>query len=284
MTSTSPIKIIIIILSCGLLNSCSPRHDSRLVNLNTLIETDPYSARDSIAQFSSDGLGERDASYFKLLQIKSSDKVYLKATSDSLIRDVLDYYSSHKTDPAYPDALYYAGRVYSDLGDYPSALNYFQAALEALPETAGRQSFRSTVLSQTGRLFNTIRLYDEATAYVKKAIKIKELLGDSLKLMYDNQLLGDIYLRQKKYDDASPCFTKALQLAKSLHSEDSALIQGYIAALDYHKGNISQALNEIRPALEHIDSISRNWALGYAAHIYLEAGIFDTAYIWKAAD
>lgn len=50
----------------------------------------------------------------------------MEHTSDSLILDVIDYYSSNDDRNLYPEVLYYGGRVYSDLGDYPTSLSYFR--------------------------------------------------------------------------------------------------------------------------------------------------------------
>ena len=46
------------------------------------------------------------------------------------------------------------------------------------------------------------------------------------------------------------------------------------------KGDIKSALNLIRDTPELADSIQRNVALAYAADIYQEAGIMDTAYMY----
>jgi len=75
-------------------------------------------------------LGEADRNLRDLLAIKAADKAYVKHTADSTILRVVDYYDRHQSTVRYPEALYYAGRVYSDLGDYPTALKYFQDALD----------------------------------------------------------------------------------------------------------------------------------------------------------
>ena len=62
--------------------------------------------------------------------MKIADKNYVTHTSDSLILRVIDHEESHKGDGRYAEALYYGGRVYSDLGDYPTSLKYFQQSLE----------------------------------------------------------------------------------------------------------------------------------------------------------
>ena len=62
----------------------------------------------------------------------SFNEIEGRISTDSLIRTVLEYYEKHPGSEQYPEALYYGGRVYSDLGDSPTALRYFQHALDAL--------------------------------------------------------------------------------------------------------------------------------------------------------
>lgn len=82
-----------------------------------------------------DGLSDHDRHFFDFLSIKANDKAYVRHESDSLILDVIDYYSSHNKDNIYPEALYYGGRVFSDLGDLPTALRYFRISSMPSPAT-----------------------------------------------------------------------------------------------------------------------------------------------------
>ena len=107
---------------------------------------------------------------FSLLRVKAADKAYVRHTSDSLIRTALAYYGNHTDSEHYPEALYYCGRVYSDLGDLPTALRYFQTALDAVPNNDENRKLRCHILSQTGRLLNSLRLYDKAIPYIEEVI------------------------------------------------------------------------------------------------------------------
>ena len=88
----------------------------------------------SLDSIDKDRLPESDSHFLDLLRIKARDKAYVTHTSDSIILSVVDYYADHKDSGLYPEALYYAGRVYSDMGDFPTALEYFHAALDETPE------------------------------------------------------------------------------------------------------------------------------------------------------
>ena len=65
---------------------------------------------------------------YDLMLIKSRDKAYIEHRNDSMIAPVVEYFTGHSDPDLTPLALYYAGRVYSDLGDAPRALDYYQKA------------------------------------------------------------------------------------------------------------------------------------------------------------
>lgn len=89
--------------------------------------------------------------YYHLLCIKANDKAYIPHTSDSLIRVVLHYYIDKADERHLPEAYYYAGRVFRDLGDVPQALDYLSKAIQALPDDANNP-FKRNIYSQMGRL------------------------------------------------------------------------------------------------------------------------------------
>ncbi|MDE6768541.1 MAG: hypothetical protein K2J78_02320, partial [Muribaculaceae bacterium] len=104
------------------------------MDIAEIVSDHPNDALTRLSSINPDSLSEADRHYFDFLSIKAKDKAYITHTSDSLIRDVIDYASSHQKEGYYTEALYYGGRVYSDLGDYPTALQYFQETLDLLPE------------------------------------------------------------------------------------------------------------------------------------------------------
>lgn len=64
-------------------------------------------------------LSESDRYFSKLIRIKAEDKSFIPHTSDSTILTIVNYFSNHGDRDQYSEALYYAGRVYADMGDYP---------------------------------------------------------------------------------------------------------------------------------------------------------------------
>lgn len=261
------------------LAGCSGHSDARLEHIAGIVSGNPEEAISLLDSIDPGALSTADRHYYDLLTIKANDKAYVTHKSDSLILSVIDYYSTHEKD-LYPEALYYGGRVYSDLGDYPSALRYFQQSLDLLPEDTEKLKLKGHVLSQTGRLLNTLRLYEQSIPYMEKVIRINSQLKDSVNLLYNMQLLGAIYMHMEKYYKAEPMFKAAREIAKKVSPVDQHQQDIYLAAIKYFKDEQDSALNLIRKAIPEASHFYRNFALAYGARIYLECDILDTAYIY----
>ena len=121
--------------------------DAKFQEIDRLCDSIPEAAIDSIATIDQTGLSEKDINRYRLLWIKSRDKSYIAHTSDSLILDVIDYYDKHRSEGLYAEALYYGGRVYSDFGNLPTVLEFFQKSLEEIPEVEANLLFRSSIRS-----------------------------------------------------------------------------------------------------------------------------------------
>lgn len=274
--------LVTLFLSAAFIGCSERRKSDVLPVIDKMAEAAPEKALLALDSINYENLSESDKNFYRLLSIKASDKAYKVHTSDSAILRVLDYMSTHRDEKKYAEALYYAGRVYSDMGDYPEAIRYFQKALDLLSSGSGTQKLKAQVLSQTGRLLNSIRLYDQAVHYLEAAVRVDSVCNDSLNLMYDSQLLGAIYLHMKKYDRAYTYIQRAKALAHKVSPIDVELQKMYLAAICLKKEQIDSALLLIRGTPENIRPICRNSALAYASEIYLRAGKLDTAYSYAS--
>ena len=245
-----------------------------------MVSDNPRGAISRLDSIDVSTLSEADRHFRDLLAIKAADKAYVIHRSDSLVLDVIDWYGSHRKFGLYPEALYYGGRVYSDLGDYPTALAYFHNALDKLPDDDDYIVLRGNIVSQTGRLLNNLRLYKEAIPYLEMSLEIDDKLPDPTGKVYDLQLLGCIYMRAGNYSKAENIFKEALENSRNLPESHHAKSSMYLAAINYRTGRIDSALYYIRNIPDKVNPIARNSALSYATSIYLEAGIMDTAYLY----
>lgn len=203
----------------------------------------------------------------------------------------MDYFDSNSSDPIYCEALYYGGRVYADMGDYPTALQYYQKALDNLTSGAETSDLRSRINTQMGSLLEELRLYDSAVLYCTEALNQAMQENDSLSIAYAQRSLGSVYHNLGTMEDEGPertrylntadsLLTKALNFSVSLPKEFSEGVRVLLAEVRQAKGDLGAALALVRNTPDQVNPIIRNYALAVAADIYREAGIMDTAYMY----
>lgn len=127
-----PEPLLIIILLPLYFLSCDSKPYPQVLQLaDSLANTCPDSAIVLLEQFKNSASQESKETqmYYQLLTIKARDKAYITHTSDSLILEVLHYYEKREDKKHLPEAYYYAGRIYRNLGDAPQALEYFFKAI-----------------------------------------------------------------------------------------------------------------------------------------------------------
>lgn len=273
------IYLIPIILVLTVLSGCH-HADRRLTAVDAAIDLSPLAALDSLATIDRAALGEADRNYYDFLSVKAADKAYVVHTTDTVILRVIDYAAEHRSHGYYPEALYYGGRVYSDLGDYPTALTYFHQALDELPDDDANRKLRGNIISQTGRLLINLRLYDQAVTYLDKVIEMERQDHDTTNLVLDLQLLGHLYINSGQYDIAQKTITESLHLGRNLKPSHAAKSRMYLADLKYNQGDIDSALYYIRGTKEFVDSITLNSVLASNSLIYNKAGIYDSAFYY----
>lgn len=260
---------------------CSrPEPDARLTQISGIVSEDPKGALAMLDSVDTGLLSDADRHYHDFLSVKARDKAYVTHESDSLVLDVIDYYSSRPGDPVYAEALYYGGRVYTDLGDCPTALRYYQKALDTIDAAADTTDLKGRLYSQIGMLFETLRLYDKARPYYEAVLKQKMEERDSVGIVYTLQRLGGIWYDCGEQDRADSLLTQSLDYAAGLPEYLPAMSRVLLAGVRQEKGDLNTALTLVRNTPDEVKPISRNVALAYAADIYLEAGIMDTAYMY----
>lgn len=276
------IRILIGILTiCILMAGCSETgQDARLKEIAEIVSDSPQEALLRLDSIDCESISEADRHYYDFLTIKAKDKAYIQHTSDSLILDVISYYENISPSPLYAEALYYGGRVYRDMGDASTALQYFHKVLDNIPEDSRSLNLKARTLSQIGRLLQGISLYDEAIPYIEKSLKICELNKDTTNIVYELQLLGGTYLRAKKYRLAEHYFNKAIETSSNLPISFKAKSNMYLADVKYQVGQLDSALTLIRNTPGLVKPIARNRALATASDIYLAKGLLDSAYIY----
>ena len=274
-----PLFVLLGLCACG-----HGSYPSALLRADSLASVAPDSARVLLARWA-DSAGhapERVRMYHRLLTIKAADKAYVRHTSDSLIKKVVAYYEDDGDKSLLPEAYYYAGRVYRDLGDAPQALDYFEQAADALP-LQGQEVLAGKIYSQTGSLFFYQQMYEEALEMFRRAYAYDVKAGDVRGQVFDLRDMGNTYQELEQTDSALVYIQKAYRLA-SMHgkAELVSLVQGqrlnlYLQLQQYDSAEIC-----LREAFKYMHKSSRSGLYSMASQLYNYTGRLDSAvYYWN---
>ena len=275
----------IVILLLGLLSllcACGTRpYPSSLLTADSLASVRPDSALSLLKAL------ERDTAdmplahrmYYRLLCVKAADKAYLPHLSDSLIRPILHYYIKEGDPRLLPEAYYYAGRVYRDLGDAPQALDYFEQSLKAMRKHENLE-VKNKVYAQMGTLFLYQDMYPEALEAFKQSYRCDVALGDSVGMIFSYRDIADAYRNLNKPDSAIYCYEQACELSLKTQRIDMLRdVQSQLASLYIALGKYDLAYTSLQNALNKIEEPNRSGIYSIASKYYNAVGRTDSA-IW----
>ena len=212
----------------------------QLQQIDSIAEVNADSAIVLLNAINRDSLSSNDNKYyFDLLQIRASDKAYIAHTSDSAILSVINYFENHDFNNLLPIAYYYGGRVYSDLGDAPQALEYFQKALDCPNINSHTQA---VAYSQIAGIYNRQNIYDLAIPAYKKAVELSENNDNIIGVIHNSKGLGNIYFKEDNNDSALILYNNTLKLAEKFkYNKIISSIKLNIAELYLFKHDYDQA-------------------------------------------
>lgn len=276
--------LILILFLLPLLSACGG-HDSdraELERIDSLASSrQPVRALELLDSIDARSLSEPNRNLYDLLRIKARDKNFQTHRSNETILRLVAYYRDHQSEGRYPEALYYAGRVHSDLGDLPSALKFFYQSLDQLNEGEEDIHLKAVVNSQIGNHLNRMRLYDKAIPYLINTVKLTNNIRDSIGIVYTEISLGSAFLHINDFKNAEIYFHHAHKIAKKLNKDPLiARAEMYLARVEFEHDSISKALKLIRTVPERINEGAFDVALAFAAEIYKKAGTKDTAFYY----
>ena len=269
--------LIMLIVCCN-----SPSPNPKLTGLEEVADTMSEDALDTLHLISRDRLSISDKMYYDFLLVKLSDKAFIEHTSDSIILPVINYYLSHDPKGRYAEALYYGGRVYHDIGDFPSAIKYYGEALSSLGQDDKSLLLKSKIAAQMAGLLNSMRLFDEARRYIDMSIEIDKELNDIVNLIYDLEVLGFNYINVKNYDEAEKTFRRAIQIAHIKAPLEAMIDSVYLASIKNYKMEHDSAVCLIKGIPWRMgtafDNDTKQLVYSCAADIYRCEGMPDSAY------
>lgn len=246
---------------------------------DSIVDAAPDSAVALLAQLKDSILSEPKSTrmYYNLLTIKAKDKAYIPHTSDSLILQVIHYYENKEDEKHLPEAYYYAGRTYRDLGDAPQALDYFQKAVDRIGDGKDYKLY-SRMYSQMGTLYMYQDMYEEAMKASKKANHYDILAKDSTAIIFNLRNIGLSFTGISNADSALFYYRKAYEQAKSIGDQNSMdLIIIDLASLYKQLKKYDSAKAELEKLFNLNKKIRQSSIFSIYADLYYQMQNLDSA-------
>ena len=195
-------KVIFLLFIIMLLASCAGnrKYDDLMQRADSIMNVNDDSAKVAIRML--DGVKSQLPEFskaqkmrYELLRHKAMNKAYISFTSDSKMKEVVDYYDRHGSANERMLANYVLGCVYRDMHEVPLALEYYNKAMEQADTTAADCDYGTLyrVYSQMGFLFSKQYLPYQLLDAFGKAEKYAYLAKDTLNAIINYQNKGDAY-------------------------------------------------------------------------------------------
>ena len=201
-------KVIYLLLILLILASCAGnrKYDELMQRADSIMNADDDSAKVAIRML--DGVKSQLSEFtkkqrmrYELLRHKAMNKACITFTSDSVMKEVVDYYDHHGSANERMLANYVLGCVYRDMHEAPMALEYYNKATEQADTTAADCDYGTLyrVYSQMGFLFSKQYLPYQLLDAFGKAMKYAYLAKDTLNAIinYQNRENAYSYLGNK---------------------------------------------------------------------------------------
>ena len=235
-------KVIYLLLILLILASCAGnrKYDDLMQRADSIMDVNDDSAKVAIRML--DGVkpqlpefSQSQKMRYELLRHKAMNKACITFTSDSVMKEVVDYYDNHGSANERMLANYVLGCVYRDMHEAPMALEYYNKATEQADTTAADCDYGTLyrVYSQMGFLFSKqYLLYQELNAF-DKAEKYAYLAKDTLNAIVNYQNQGEVYDFLGKKDSAIAINLQAAKLFKK-HGNDYAAAIAFGCNYNYY--------------------------------------------------
>ena len=226
-------KVLYLLLIIILLASCAGNrmYDDLMQRADSIMNVNDDSAKVAIRML--DGVESQLPEFskaqkmrYELLRHKAMNKAYISFTSDSIMKEVVDYYDRHGSANERMRANYVLGCVYRDMHEVPLALEYYNKAEEQADTTAADCDYGTLyrVYSQMGFLFDKQYLpYQELEAF-GKAVRYAYLAKDTLNAIINYQNRGIAYDYLGNKDSVIAINLHAAEMYKRIRNNEAAAI------------------------------------------------------------
>lgn len=181
-------------------------HQKALDKIQTAIQNEDSAALLLLRKLGADkeNLSRAERMRYELMSASAQNTFFIPMKGDSVMKEVVDYYSDHGTDHDRMVAWYLLGCVYRDKKDVPRALTCYQQATRRVDTAHTDCDYRQLcrICSQTALLFQNQRSPQLELAAWKRAIRYAWAAKDTLAALDYLHSSGGVYYALNKPDDA----------------------------------------------------------------------------------
>ena len=226
-------KVLYLLLITMLLASCAGnrKYDDLMQRADSIMNVNDDSAKVAIRMLNGvesqlPEFSNAQKMRYELLRHKAMNKAYISFTSDSIMKEVVDYYDRHGSANERMLANYVLGCVYRDMHEVPLALEYYNKATEQADTTAADCDYGTLyrVYSQMGFLFSKQYLPYQLLDAFGKAEKYAYLAKDTLNAIINYQNKGDAYDYLGKKDSVVAINLRSANMFKRIGDNYNAAI------------------------------------------------------------
>ena len=226
-------KVIYLLLILLILTSCAGnrKYDDLMQRAGSIMNVNDDSAKVAIRML--DGVESQLPEFskaqkmrYELLRHKAMNKACITFTSDSVMKEVVDYYDHHGSANERMLANYVLGCVYRDMHEAPMALEYYNKATEQADTTAADCDYGTLyrVYSQMGILFDKQYLPYQLLDAFGKAEKYAYLAKDTFNAIVNYQNRSSAYYYLGNTDSVIAINLHAASLFKQIGDDYNAMI------------------------------------------------------------
>ena len=266
------IYVTMLLMGC---NHYQHRHELRWID--SLITTRPDSALSLLESLSDDTISwlKADRMYYRLLHVAAKDKNDLPIGNSSDMEVWLSFYEHDGDKRILPLAYYYAGRIYYEKNDYPTALKYYMLAEES---NSTNNKLMTRIYSQTGYLYTEQNIYSKALEYHRKEVECSIATGDTVAWIYGLRDLAQVHNTLGQLDSCRLLLLQAKDLCiLSHHSALLSGVMGVLASVYSNQGENARARECLQYTLGHIQKNDKMGVYQIASKVFLRCGEYDSA-------
>ena len=270
------LQYIAVVMACVGLAGCGSRTvDARLAQVNDLANAGEADSAIAVLQaIEKTALNEYNSRYHDLMAIKTRDKTDADITGDTAIVDIMAYFEAEGPDEVRGEAYYYGGRVYREMGDAPQALDYYQKAQDAFPQD--HAFMKGKIASQMGQIFLDLYMHEHAKSKFQEAITYQKECSNTIGIILDLRMLGDVFQELNMLDSALYCYKQALALndKSDLNLQREVDIRSSIVDLFIYQKEYDKARQEF----VEFDKLSSNFNYDYVLYTKINMHIINENY------